>query len=198
MPPRIYHGDLKIDDFITALRAHFDRGHYQMRIAGDEQFVAVQIETNPYPQSGGATSLAVSIQKVEDGLAVDVGRQAMAGIAASFGKTALAALINPANLLNRMDDIAQDITSIQLSDEVLKVLDNTARMLNASFDLSERLKRYICDYCTTPNPPGASSCIACGAPLGNIQPHTCPHCGYVITQGEVVCPNCKKPVSSIQ
>lgn len=198
MPPRIYHGDLKIDDFLLALRAHFDQGNYQMRIMGDEQFVAMQIETNPYPQSGGATSLAVSIQKVEDGLAVDVGRQAMAGIAASLGKTAIAALINPANLFNRIDDIARDITSIQLSDEVLKVLDDTARMLNASFDLSERLKRVVCDYCTTPNPIGASSCIACGAPLGAVQPHTCPHCGYVITSNEAVCPNCKKSVSFIQ
>lgn len=198
MTPRIYHGNLQIDDFLSALQASFSRGHYQVRAVGDEKFVVVQIATQPYPQSGGATSLAVSLQKVEDGISVEIGKQAMLGIAASFGKTALAALMNPVNLLNRIDDLAQDFTSVQLSDEVYKVLDATARSLNASFDLSERLKKYVCLYCQTPNPPGEASCIACGAPLGDIQPRTCPNCGYVIMTSEAICPNCGKAISSLK
>lgn len=198
MTPRIYHGNLQIDDFLTALQAYFGRGHYQVHAVGDEKFVVVQIATQPYPQSGGATSLAVSLQKVEDGISVEIGKQAMLGIAASFGKTALAALMNPVNLLNRIDDLAQDFTSVQLSDEVYRVLDATARSLNASFDLSERLKKYVCLYCQTPNPPGEPSCIACGAPLGDIQPRACPNCGYVITTAEAICPNCGKAISSLK
>lgn len=198
MTPRIYHGDIQIDDFLSALQAHFDRGHYQVRAVGDEKFVVVQIATRPYPQSGGSTSLTISLQKVEDGIAVEVGKQALLGVAASFGQTALAALINPANLLNRIDDLAQDFTSVQLSDEVMKVLDSTAKSLNASFELSERLRKYVCNYCGTPNPLGEPSCIACGAPLGDIQPRTCPHCGYVITTQEAICPNCGKPISSLK
>lgn len=198
MTPRIYHGNLQIDDFLSALQGYFGKGHYQVRAVGDEKFVVVQIATQPYPQSGGSTSLAVSLQKVEDGISVEVGKQAMIGIAASFGKTALAALMNPVNLLGRIDDLAQDFTSVQLSDEVIKVLDATARSMNASFDLSERLRKYVCSYCQTPNPLGEPSCIACGAPLGDIQSQTCPNCGYVITTQEAICPNCGKPISSLK
>jgi len=198
MSPRIYHGELQIDDFLSSLQAHFGQGQYQVRAVGDDKFVVVQIATSPYPMSGGATSLAVSLQKVEDGISVEVGKQAMLGIAASFGKTALSALINPANLLGRIDDLAQDFTSVQLSDEVIKVLDSTAKSLNASFDLSERLKKYVCSYCQTPNPLGEASCIACGAPLGDIQPRTCSNCGYVVLKREVICPNCGKPLTSVK
>ena len=198
MTPRIYHGEIQIDDFLSALQAYFDRGHYQVKAVGDEKFVVVQIATLPYPQSGGATSLTISLQKVEDGITVEVGKQALIGVAASFGKTALSALLNPANLLSRIDDLAQDFTSVQLSDEVLKVLDSTAKSLNASFELSERLRKYVCDYCGTPNPLGEASCIACGAPLGDIQPRTCPYCGYVITTSDAICPNCGKPITSLK
>ncbi len=198
MTPRIYHGEVQIDDFLSALHAHFDLGGYNVRAVGDEKFVVVQIGTSPYAQSGGPTSLTVSLQKVEDGISVEIGKQAMLGVAASFGKTALAALMNPANLFGRIDDLAQDFTSVQLTDEVDKVLDETARSLNASFDLSERLRKYVCNYCGTPNPLGEPSCIACGAPLGDIQPRTCPYCGYVITTKEAICPNCGKPISSLK
>jgi predicted amidophosphoribosyltransferase len=42
------------------------------------------------------------------------------------------------------------------------------------------------------NEVGAGSCIACGAPLGNIQPRTCVACGFVVLRGEKTCPNCSK------
>jgi hypothetical protein len=198
MPPRIYHGNIQIDDFLTSLQAYFNQGQYQVKAVGDEKFVVVQIGTRPNATAGGATSITISLQKVEDGVSVEVGQQAMLGIAASFGRTALEALIRPANLLGRIDDLAQDFTSVQLSDEVTRVLDSTAKSLNASFDLSERLKKYVCSYCQTPNPIGESHCIACGAPLGDIQPRTCPHCGYVVTSSEAICPNCGKPISSVK
>ena len=108
--------------------------------------------------------------------------------------TALTAIRNPFFLINRLDDIAQDIENLQLSDEVWKLVDQTARSIGSGFQLSDRLRKYVCDYCKTPNPPGESRCIACGAPLGDIQPFTCPNCGYVITTNESICPNCHKPI----
>jgi len=198
MTPRIYHGEIQIDDFLAALKANFERGHYQVRAVGDEKFVVVQIATIPYIQSGGPTSLTVTLQKVEDGILVDIGKQALTGVAASFGMTVLAALNNPTTLLGRIDDLAQDFTSVQLTGEVMKALDATARSLNASFELSDRLRKYVCNYCRTPNPLGEPSCIACGAPLGDIQPRTCPYCGYVITTQEAICPNCGKPIASLK
>jgi len=116
------------------------------------------------------------------------------GVAASLGQTAMAALINPWNLLGRLDDIAQDIENIKLPDEVWQTLEEAAVAAGASLELSERLRRAVCVYCNTPNPVGEAACIACGAPLGDSQPRTCLSCGFVVRTGEGVCPNCGKVI----
>lgn len=157
---------------------------------GDGDSITVQIASSPYAVSGGTTALSILLQNVEDGVSVEISKQAWLGIAASLGVTTIAALHNPMTLLNRLDDIAQDIEYVQLVDNVWKIIDSTARSLGSGFELSERLSRYVCDYCNTPNPPGESSCIACGAPLGNIQPQTCKNCGYVTLKNESTCKNC--------
>jgi hypothetical protein len=194
MPQRIYHGKFSSSDLCEALIAYFSRGNLRVSRYGSDNNMVVQIVSSPYSTSGGTTALAVHLQNVEDGVSVEVGKQAWLGIAASLGVSTVAALSNPWNLLNRLDDIAQDIEYVQLSENVWHVLDTTARSLGSGFELSERLNRYICDYCTTPNPPGESLCIACGAPLGDIQPRTCRNCGYVVYKQEKICINCGKPV----
>jgi hypothetical protein len=128
-------------------------------------------------------------------VAVQVGQQAWVAVAASLGFSALAALLNPWNLLGRLDDIAQDIESIQLKDEVWQTIDASARALGSGYELSDRLKRVVCEYCQVANPVGEAACIACGAPLGNAQPATCKNCGYVLSKTEKYCPNCGKPFS---
>lgn len=191
MPQRIYHGNLKNTDLAQAILAEFGRGNLRVQQFGSEEKIIVQIATSQYATSGGTTALNISLQNVEDGVLVEIGKQAWFGIAASLGVTTIAALHNPLSLLNRLDDIAQDIEYVQLSENVWRVIDSTARSLGSGFELSERLNRYVCDYCTTPNPPGEPLCIACGAPLGGIQPRTCKKCGYVITIHDSTCPNCK-------
>jgi RNA polymerase subunit RPABC4/transcription elongation factor Spt4 len=99
---------------------------------------------------------------------------------------------NPLNLLHRLDDIAQDLESMQLTDEAWKVLNANAQAMGSGYELSARLHRVACEYCLTANPVGAASCMACGAPLGNAQPATCKNCGYVILSSETICPNCRK------
>jgi hypothetical protein len=194
MDERLYHGNFKNNDIANAIVAHFDQGSMQVQQVGQGQIIAVQIATSPYSTSGGKTALSISLQNVEDGVLVQIGKQAWLGLAASLGVSTLAALHNPMNLLNRLDDIAQDIEGLQLTDEVWEIIDQTARSIGSGFELSDRLRKYVCEYCQTPNPPGESLCIACGAPLGGIQPHTCSNCGYVITAKESVCPNCHKPI----
>jgi RNA polymerase subunit RPABC4/transcription elongation factor Spt4 len=152
--------------------------------------MAVQISTHEARSSGGQTATSVDIQAVEDGVCVQVGQQAWLGVAASLGMTALSAIRNPWNLLGRLDDLAQDIESLSLSDEIWKVIDGSARTLNAGAQLSERLRRMVCSYCNSANPVGESNCLACGAPLGDDQPSTCGKCGFVVTQAEKFCPNC--------
>lgn len=192
--PRIYHGDLKPNDIARVLVAKFNRGNLRVQQFGDSEKTAVQIATRDMRASGGQTALTVTINKVEDGVTVQVGSQAWMGVAASLGQTAMAALMNPWNLLGRLDDIAQDIENIQLPDEVWQTIEEAAVAAGASLQLSERLRRAVCAYCNTPNPVGESACIACGAPLGDAQPRTCPNCGFVVRTGEGKCPNCGKPI----
>jgi hypothetical protein len=194
MTQRIYHGQFTCTDLSDALLAYFSRGNLRVNRYGTQENMVIQIATSPYATSGGTTALAVHLQTVEDGIAVEVGKQTWFGIAASLGVTTVAALSNPWNLINRLDDIAQDIEYVQLSENVWRILDSTAKSLGSGFNLSERLNKYICDYCTTPNPPGEPLCIACGAPLGDIQPRTCPNCGYVVYKNENKCINCGKPL----
>jgi hypothetical protein len=136
----------------------------------------------------------VTIQKVEDGIMVELGQQAWLGVAASMGVTALTALRNPFALLHRLDDLAQDIESLQISDRVWQVIGQSVNASGASRELSDRLSRLECDYCGTANPLGEPACIACGAPLGSAHPVTCLQCGFVVRQDETLCPNCGKPL----
>lgn len=193
MDQRTYHGKITPDDFARSLIAHFNRGNLRVQQIGGGQQIAVQIASRQGASSGGQTALGVTLQQVEDGVLVQTGGQAWLGIAASLGMTAIAALRNPYSLINRVDDLAQDIEYIQLTDEVWRVVDQTARSLKAGHELSERLRRLVCGYCDTPNPVGEPNCVACGAPLGSVQPTACLKCGYVVTTKQSRCPNCGTP-----
>jgi lipopolysaccharide biosynthesis regulator YciM len=170
--------------------AEFDRGTLQAQIVGHANKLAVQISTRMGARSGGQTAVTVTVQSIEDGVMIEIGQQAWMGVAASLGQTAFSALRNPFSLLGRLDDLAQDIESMQLTEKVWKTIEQAAASLGASHELSERLKRITCAYCDTANPLGEGSCIACGAPLGELQPTTCSNCGYAIKNNETNCPNC--------
>lgn len=187
---RIYHGNITPSDLARDIIAHFNRGNFRVQQIGRDPKIAVQIATHQFTPSGGQTALTVTIHQVEDGVSVQVGEQAWLGVAASLGITALSALRNPLSLLGRIDDLAQDIQSLQLDEEIWGVIERSAQQHGVGQALSERLARYICPYCNTANPTGESRCIACGAPLGDIQPQTCMNCGFIVRNIERVCPNC--------
>jgi len=177
-------------DLARALVAEFNRGNLHAQMIGQADKLAVQIATRLGAQSGGQTALTVTIQKTDDGIMVELGQQAWLGVAASLGQTAISALRNPFSLLGRLDDLAQDIENMQLSENIWKAINRAVVSVGASYQLSDRLRRITCDYCNTANPIGEGSCIACGAPLGDEQPKTCSHCGFVVTSDETICPNC--------
>jgi len=192
MDRRIFHGNIEPLDIAHALLGEFNRGNMHAQVVGKSKNMAVQISTRMGSLSGGQTALTITIQATDDGIMVEIGQQAWLGVAASLGHTAISALRNPFSLLGRLDDLAQDIENMQLSDKVWKVIDRTIATAGASHELSDRLKRVMCDHCQTANPVGEGSCIACGAPLGNVHPTTCPNCGYAVSQTETICPNCNK------
>jgi hypothetical protein len=176
------------------LIAKFNRGNLRAQQLGSGKQVVVQIATITGAASGGQTALSVSIQENEDGISIQVGEQTWLSVAASLGYSALSALRNPFNLLGRLDDIAQDIENLQVTEDVWATIEAAVGTAGASFELSARLRRSVCAYCDTANPVGEPSCIACGAPLGSVQPFTCPHCGFVVRADEKICPNCAKPL----
>jgi hypothetical protein len=192
MNRRIFHGNIKPNDIAHALMAEFNRGNLQAQVVGTNDKMAVQIATRMGAMSGGQTAMTISLQTVEDGVMVDIGEQEWFGVAASLGHTAFTALRNPFSLLSRLDDLAQDIESLQLNDRVWKVIDQTVVALGASYALSERLARITCEFCGTANPVGTGNCMACGAPMGNAQPTTCPNCGFAVSPEDVTCPNCNQ------
>ena len=195
MDRRIFHGNITTREIGQALVAQFNRRNLRAQQFSKKGKVIVQIATLSRPMSGGSTALTIYLEPVEDGVAVQVGEQAWLGIAASIGTTLLSLWRSPFNLIHRLDDIAQDVENIQISDQVWQVIENYAQMKGATFELSERLRRMKCEFCETANPVGEPRCIACGAPLGDVQPDTCPYCGYVIESGEKICPNCNHVLS---
>ncbi|MBI3162314.1 MAG: zinc ribbon domain-containing protein [Chloroflexi bacterium] len=192
MERKVFHGTIKPVDVAEALVAEFNHGNLRVQTLGQSDRMVVQIGTQPGAASGGQTAMTVTVQKWEDGIMVELGQQAWLGVAASLGISALAALRNPFSLLGRLDDIAQDIENLQLSDRIWQTITQTAKAAGAGVDLSDRLKALTCEYCHTANSAGRPSCVACGAPLGNVQPTTCRNCGYVVKQTDRICPNCNQ------
>jgi predicted RNA-binding Zn-ribbon protein involved in translation (DUF1610 family) len=190
MEQRIFHGNITPADIARDLMASFNRGNLRAQVVGGGDRMAVQIATSPGAASGGQTALTVSLQKVSEGVLVQIGQQAWLGVAASLGTTVFTALRNPLGLLGRLDDLAQDIENLGLGDSIWQSIEQTARNIHAGHEIAEKLRRLTCAYCGTANPVGEPSCIACGAPLGSVQPDTCRKCGYVVRRGQAVCPNC--------
>lgn len=194
MDRRVFHGKLTPTDIAQALIAEFNQGNLQTQLLGDDKNLTVQIASSQWSRSGGKTAMTVNIQPIEDGVMVQTGEQQWLGVAASLGQTAIAALINPLNLLGRLDDIAQDVSSLQLTERIWQVVTKVVNEAGASQQLSERLSSVTCEYCGAANPVAESTCLACGAPLGKEQPKTCGKCGYVLLHNEKFCPNCGQPV----
>jgi hypothetical protein len=195
LEPRTFHGPVKPQDFAQALIAEFHQGNLRAKRVGRGNNIIVQVASRDRPTSGGRTALTIHLAKVEDGVHVRIGQQEWLGVAASLGATALWALMNPRTLLSRLDDIAQDISSLQLTAKVWETIERIADNLGASYEISERLRRLTCEYCKTANPVGEPHCIACGAPMGVSQPEACQNCGNVVSPGTRICPNCGEVIS---
>jgi predicted RNA-binding Zn-ribbon protein involved in translation (DUF1610 family) len=194
MDRRVFHGSITPSDVAQALTAEFNQGNTQTQLLGESGNLTVQIASSQFSRSGGKTAVSVNIQQIDDGIMVQVGELQWLGVAASLGQTAISALLNPLNLLGRLDDIAQDVSSLQLNEKIWQIISNVARAAGANQELSERLSSVTCEFCGSANHVGASTCIACGAPLGAAQPKTCPKCGFVLTHDEKSCPNCGQAI----
>jgi hypothetical protein len=193
MEQRTYHGNLNPQNLADALLATFNQGDLRALQRGRGKNIIVQIGSAQMRRSGGSTAISVHLTHVEDGVHIQLGEQQWLGVAASLGKTALMALIRPATLIGRLDDVAQDISSLGLADRIMETIQRRAEAMGASHEISQRLRRLICPYCSTANPVGDPHCLACGGPLGFDQPVACNNCGYVSEGGTTICPECATP-----
>ena len=194
MEHRTFHGEITPQSLAQALLAEFNRGNMRAQQIGQGEQLMIQIATREGTNSGGKTGLSVSIQKIEDGVTVALGQQEWLGTAASLAQTGLSALLNPWSLIGRLDDLAQDISSLALSEQVWTAVEKHARAAGAAKEISDRLRTVTCPNCSTANPVGAPRCISCGAPLGDVQPLACGNCGFVMTAGSKFCSNCGAPL----
>jgi hypothetical protein len=194
MERRTYHGNITSQDLADALLAAFNQGELRALQRGRGKNIIIQIGSPQMRRSGGATAISVHLTQVEDGVHIQLGEQQWLGLAASLGKTALMALIRPASLIGRLDDVAQDISSLGLADRIMDTIQRKAETLGTSHQISQRLRRLTCPYCATANPVGDPHCMACGGPLGFEQPIACTNCGYVSESGTPTCPECGNPL----
>lgn len=185
---RTYHGDINPTEMAAVIVAAFNQGNMRAQQVGEGDKVMVQIATRG--GSGGKAALSVTIQKVEDGVSVAMGQHDWLGVAASLGQTALATLMSPWNLIGRLDDIAQDVTSLTIVDKVWEAIEKFARAAKVTKTISEQLQSVTCPFCGTANKVAAPDCENCGAPLGEFQPVSCPKCGNVLPPKSKFCNNC--------
>ncbi len=198
MEKRTFHGNITPEDIGRSLVAEFDQGNMQAQMIGDDDRIVVQVASRAFRESGGQTAMTIILEKIEDGVMVQLGDQQWFGVAASMGQTALTALSalkNPLRMLGRLDDLAQDITSIQLAETIWKTIQRAADAAGASHQISERLRRTECAYCGAAVPVGEATCPACGGPMGTVQPKACLKCGFVPPAGARVCPKCGTKIS---
>jgi RNA polymerase subunit RPABC4/transcription elongation factor Spt4 len=193
---RTYHGKITPEDVGRALVAEFDHGNMQAQMVGNGERVVVQIASRTFRNSGGQTATTVILEKIEDGVMVQLGDQQWFGVAASMGQTAWSALRNPLTLLGRLDDLAQDISSLQLAETIWHAIQRTADAVGAGHEISERLRRTECAYCGAAAPVGEPTCPACGGPMGTAQPKACLKCGFVPPAGSKQCPKCGAKITS--
>lgn len=191
MDQRTFHGEITPSDFASAISAEFTRSNLGAKVFRSGKKLTVQISSPRNRSSGGPTAVSVQLIPVEDGVQIRLSEQKILGIAASLGQSALMTILRPTSILYRLDDIAQDISSLQLEKQIWEIIEKTADAHGASYEISERLRRISCEYCKSANPVGEAACLACGAPLGDVHPKACPNCGYVVEAGETRCPECE-------
>ncbi len=190
MDQRTFHGEIDPDDVAEALVAAFNQGNLRAQKVGTGSKIMVQIAKRAGAASGGNVAVTLSIQRHEDGVTVTIGQEEWLGVAASLGKSAFSALRNPLSLLGNLDDIAQDIASLQLKERIWQSVEKFAVAARATKTLSERLQTVTCPYCQAANKVGAADCENCGAPLGEVQPIACAKCGNVMPPRSKFCANC--------
>ena len=189
MEQRTYHGDLSPDEIANVLLAQFNQGSFAAQRLSQGDRALVQVGTRDRHRRI-ENALTVTISKTPDGVNVAVGDQQVLGAAADLAQAGLGALFNPLSLLGNLGEIASDVSSFSLPQQVWETVDRYCKSAGGGLGGSPQTMMLTCSYCGVANPPGSSTCSGCGAGLGDVQPLYCPQCGQVAPHGAKFCSRC--------
>jgi hypothetical protein len=192
MEQRAYHGEIDAEDMARALVVQFNQGETRaqwMRGKAGRTVVQVQTRKREYRDPQGAITLHLTPSKT--GIVVSMAEQRWLGVAADLAKSGLLTLLNPWNIIHELDDIARNVRSIQLRDEIWNAVELYCRTAGSGSGVGPGPQHVVCPYCGTPNELGSMICQACRAPLAEAQPVACPRCGFLNDPDARTCVNCQ-------
>ncbi len=188
---RLYHGKINAEEMARALTLRFNQKETRAQwLRGESGRVIVQIQSQGVERGDPNTAVTVHITPLDIGVTVAVSEQQWLSVAADLAKTGIMGWLNPLRLLDELDDIARNVRWLGLRAEVWKAVDEYCQSQGSGRGATAALQAVLCPYCDTPNPIGAYNCRACHAPLAEVQPMVCPHCGFLNTPEGSLCVNC--------
>jgi hypothetical protein len=196
MERRTYRGPITARGLAQALVTRFNVGHLVAQASGPSDHVIVQIAARERSWGGQArAALTISIIQHEDAVEISLGEHQWLGPAAELLESGLRGWFRPLSLLGELADIAEDVKSLQLPQEVWEAVDHYVESVGARLGLAEDDRMVACPFCGVGNPVGAAQCSACGGSLVSAQPRECPSCGKLSPAGANFCSRCGAPLA---
>ena len=159
--------------------------------SGESDHVIVQIAARERDWRGRARSaLTVSIVESKDAVEVSLGEHQWLGPAADIVEAGLRGWFRPLSLLGEIADIADDIQTLQLPQQVWEAVEHYVESVGAKLGLAEEERMVACPFCGVGNPVGEGQCSACSASLASVQPKACPQCGKLSSASATFCSRC--------
>ncbi len=191
MQRRTYRGQITAKGLAQALVNRFNAGHLEARAAGQPDHLYVQIVARERDWRGQArAALTVSIIQAEDVVEVSIGEHQWLGSAADLLESGFKAWMHPISLFGELAEIADDVKTLQLPQEVWEAVEHYVESVGARLGLAEEDRVVACPFCGVGNPIGEGQCSACGGSLVEAQPKACPNCGKLSQPTALFCSRC--------
>jgi hypothetical protein len=191
MQRRTYRGPITARGLAEALVQRFNEGHLMARATGPDDHIVVQIVAREIDRrKHDRAALTMSIIQYEDAVEVSLGEHQWLGSATDLLEAGLKGWFRPVSLLGEMAEIADDIETLQLPDQVWEAVEHYVESVGAKLGLAAEERMVACPFCGVGNPVGAGKCSACGGSLVDVQPKGCPQCGKLMPHTAQFCSRC--------
>jgi hypothetical protein len=191
MERRTYRGPITASGLAQALVNRFNVGHLVARASGPDDHIIVQIAARDRNWGGRArAAITISIIEHEEAVEVSLGEHQWLGPAADLLEAGLKGWLRPMTLLGEIAEIADDVQTLQLPQQVWEAIDHYVESVGARLGLAEQDRMVACPFCGVGNPVGEGQCSACGASLAGAQPSECPNCGKLSLHSASFCSRC--------